>query len=101
MHQSRKPAAVEINGIGGADRDHEASKLREVEAGVDAGAPAVVEPVRPDETSRAPCIRIEALEDSVVLEVSALHLDDVVRMHDRYGQTCAQALGSALSPEHY
>lgn len=29
---------------------------------------------------------IEALEDSVVLEVSTPHLDDVVRMHDRYGR---------------
>jgi mannose-6-phosphate isomerase len=29
---------------------------------------------------------IEALEDSVVLEVSTPHLDGVVRMHDRYGR---------------
>ncbi len=30
---------------------------------------------------------IEALEDSVVLEVSTPHLDDVVRLQDRYGRT--------------
>jgi mannose-6-phosphate isomerase len=30
---------------------------------------------------------IEALEDSVVLEVSTPHLDDVVRFQDRYGRT--------------
>lgn len=29
---------------------------------------------------------IEALEDSVVLEVSTPHLDDVVRLDDRYGR---------------
>lgn len=30
---------------------------------------------------------IEALEDSVVLEVSTFHLNDVVRLQDRYGRT--------------
>lgn len=30
---------------------------------------------------------IEALEDSVVFEVSTPHLDDVVRLSDRYGRT--------------
>lgn len=30
---------------------------------------------------------IEALEDSVVLEVSTPHLDDVVRLRDRYRRT--------------
>jgi quercetin dioxygenase-like cupin family protein len=29
---------------------------------------------------------IEALEDSMVLEVSTPHLDDIVRVHDRYGR---------------
>jgi mannose-6-phosphate isomerase len=29
---------------------------------------------------------IEAIEDSVVLEVSTPHLDDVVRLRDRYGR---------------
>lgn len=29
---------------------------------------------------------IEALEDSVVLEVSTPHMDDVVRLRDRYGR---------------
>lgn len=32
---------------------------------------------------------IEALEDSVVLEVSTPHLDDVVRLQDRYGRSDA------------
>jgi mannose-6-phosphate isomerase len=31
--------------------------------------------------------RVEALEDSVILEVSTPHLDDVVRLEDRYGRT--------------
>lgn len=30
---------------------------------------------------------IEALEDSVVIEVSTPHLDDVVRLSDRYGRS--------------
>lgn len=30
---------------------------------------------------------IEAIEDAVVLEVSTAHLDDVVRLDDRYGRT--------------
>jgi mannose-6-phosphate isomerase-like protein (cupin superfamily) len=30
---------------------------------------------------------IEAIEDSVVLEVSTPHLDDVVRLQDRYGRS--------------
>ena len=30
---------------------------------------------------------IEALEDSTVLEVSTAHLDDVVRLRDRYGRS--------------
>lgn len=30
---------------------------------------------------------IEALEDSIVLEVSTPHLDDVVRLQDRYGRS--------------
>jgi mannose-1-phosphate guanylyltransferase len=29
---------------------------------------------------------IEAIDDSVVLEVSTHHLDDVVRLQDRYGR---------------
>jgi len=36
---------------------------------------------------------IEALEDSVVLEVSTPHLDDVVRLEDRYGRS-QEATGS-------
>lgn len=30
---------------------------------------------------------IEAIEDSVVLEVSTPHLEDVVRLADRYGRS--------------
>lgn len=30
--------------------------------------------------------RVEALEDSVILEVSTPHLDDVIRLEDRYGR---------------
>ena len=31
--------------------------------------------------------RMEAIEDSVILEVSTPHLDDVVRLEDRYGRS--------------
>ena len=31
--------------------------------------------------------RMEAVEDSVILEVSTPHLEDVVRLEDRYGRT--------------
>jgi mannose-6-phosphate isomerase-like protein (cupin superfamily) len=31
--------------------------------------------------------RVEALEDSAILEVSTPHLDDVIRLEDRYGRT--------------
>jgi mannose-6-phosphate isomerase len=30
--------------------------------------------------------RVEALEDTVILEVSTPHLDDVIRLEDRYGR---------------
>lgn len=30
--------------------------------------------------------RVEALEDSVILEVSTPHLDDLIRLEDRYGR---------------
>ena len=33
--------------------------------------------------------RVTALEDTVILEVSTPHLDDVVRLEDRYGRTPA------------
>ena len=32
---------------------------------------------------------IEAIEDSIVLEVSTPHLDDVVRLQDRYGRAAS------------
>jgi len=35
--------------------------------------------------------RMEAVEDSVILEVSTPELDDVVRLEDRYGRTDAAA----------
>ncbi len=31
--------------------------------------------------------RVEAIEDSVILEVSTPHLDDVIRLEDRYGRS--------------
>lgn len=40
---------------------------------------------------------VEALEDSVVLEVSTPHLDDVVRLEDRYGRGPAKEPGSVPS----
>jgi mannose-6-phosphate isomerase len=36
---------------------------------------------------------VEALEDSVVLEVSTPHLDDVVRLDDRYGRGTSALAG--------
>jgi len=41
---------------------------------------------------------IEAIEDSVVLEVSTPHLDDVVRLEDRYGRSDADASEEGGSP---
>ena len=35
--------------------------------------------------------RLTALDDTLVLEVSTPHLDDVVRLEDRYGRTDASA----------
>lgn len=37
---------------------------------------------------------IEAIEDSVVLEVSTPHLDDVLRLEDRYGRSAASGQAS-------
>jgi len=34
--------------------------------------------------------RVTALEDTTILEVSTPHLDDVIRLEDRYGRTPAQ-----------
>jgi mannose-6-phosphate isomerase len=31
--------------------------------------------------------RLEALEDTVILEVSTPHLDDIIRLEDRYGRS--------------
>jgi mannose-6-phosphate isomerase len=31
--------------------------------------------------------RVTAIEDTLILEVSTPHLDDVVRLEDRYGRT--------------
>jgi mannose-6-phosphate isomerase len=42
---------------------------------------------------------VEALEDSVVLEVSTPHLDDVVRLEDRYGRGAAKEPEGASSQE--
>jgi quercetin dioxygenase-like cupin family protein len=36
---------------------------------------------------------IEALEDSVVVEVSTPHLDDVIRLSDRYGRAEPEQVG--------
>jgi mannose-6-phosphate isomerase-like protein (cupin superfamily) len=35
--------------------------------------------------------RVEALEDADILEASTPHLDDLVRLEDRYGRTGGQA----------
>jgi mannose-6-phosphate isomerase len=37
--------------------------------------------------------RVTAIEDALVLEVSTPHLDDVVRLEDRYGRADASASG--------
>jgi mannose-6-phosphate isomerase len=41
--------------------------------------------------------RLRALEDSVFLEVSTPHLDDVVRLEDRYGRGDASTAGEPVS----
>jgi mannose-6-phosphate isomerase-like protein (cupin superfamily) len=60
----------------------------EMEMG-DPGGALDVEVVRPGRAFRikpGTVHRWRALEDSVVLEVSTPHLDDVVRLEDRYGR---------------
>jgi mannose-6-phosphate isomerase len=41
--------------------------------------------------------RLRALEDSVFLEVSTPHLDDVVRLEDRYGRGDESSSGKPIS----
>jgi mannose-6-phosphate isomerase len=60
----------------------------EFEMGEEAGAvaSAVVEPGAAFHVRPGTVHRMRALEDSVLLEVSTSHLDDVVRLEDRYGR---------------
>jgi mannose-6-phosphate isomerase len=55
----------------------------------DPGKPTDVEVVGPGHAFRLPpgtVHRMRALEDTILLEVSTPHLDDVVRLEDRYGR---------------
>jgi mannose-6-phosphate isomerase len=67
-----------------------AGRLR-VHQGVEAGALEewVVEPGESWRNEPGVVHTITALEDSVVIEVSTPHLDDVVRIDDRYGRAPA------------
>ena len=60
----------------------------EFEMGEEAGAvaSAVVEPGAAFHVRPGTVHRMRALEDSILLEVSTSHLDDVVRLEDRYGR---------------
>ena len=43
-------------------------------------------PATPSATAPGTVHRVTAIEDTTILEVSTPHLDDVVRLDDRYGR---------------
>jgi mannose-6-phosphate isomerase-like protein (cupin superfamily) len=62
----------------------------EVEVGAVGDAVLKVEVLKPGEALHFPpgtVHRVRALEDTQILEASTPHLDDVVRLEDRYGRT--------------
>lgn len=75
------------------ERKHESWLVHEGRARLElgqagAGEPEILE-VGPGDALRYPpgtLHRVTALEDTLILEVSTPHLDDVVRVEDRYGR---------------
>jgi mannose-6-phosphate isomerase len=80
-HRQKDESSYVLSGRLRLSRGDSAEDLREEEVG-----PGFAWRVRPGTVHT-----IEAIEDSVVLEVSTPHLDDVVRLEDRYGRSDATA----------
>lgn len=76
LHRQKDETSYLLSGRLRLTRGPSADALREQEIG-----PGHVWRVEPGTVHS-----IEAIEDSVVLEVSTPHLDDVVRLEDRYGR---------------
>jgi mannose-6-phosphate isomerase len=78
---------------------HLQSGRAEVEIGSAPGATTieVVDAGRSFRITPGTVHRLRALEDSLFLEVSTPHLDDVVRLDDRYGRGDAGSSGAPLS----
>jgi mannose-6-phosphate isomerase len=78
---------------------HLQSGRAEVEIGSAPGSTAVevVDAGRSFRITPGTVHRLRALEDSLFLEVSTPHLDDVVRLDDRYGRGDAGSSGEPLS----
>ena len=77
MHREKDEASYVLSGRLRLTRGPTADELSEEEIG-----PGHAWRVEPGTVHS-----IEALEDSVVLEVSTPQVDDVVRLEDRYGRT--------------
>jgi mannose-6-phosphate isomerase len=81
MHREKDETSYLLSGRLRLTRGADVDELSELEVG-----PGYAWRVEPGTVH---CI--EALEDSVVLEVSTPHLDDVVRLQDRYGRADSDA----------
>lgn len=77
LHREKDESSYVLSGRLLLTRGASAESLREEEIG-----PGFAWHVEPGTVHS-----IEAIEDSVVLEVSTPHLDDVVRLEDRYGRS--------------
>lgn len=77
LHREKDESSYVLSGRLRLTRGASAEDLREEEIG-----PGFTWRVEPGTVHS-----IEAIEDSVVLEVSTPHLDDVVRLEDRYGRS--------------
>lgn len=77
LHRKKDESSYVLSGRLLLRRGSSAEELREQEIG-----PGFAWRVEPEVVHS-----LEAIEDSVVLEVSTPHLDDVVRLADRYGRS--------------
>lgn len=81
LHREKDESSYVLSGRLRLTRGASAENLREEEIG-----PGFAWRVEPGTVHS-----IEAIEDSVVLEVSTPHLDDIVRLEDRYGRSDGDA----------
>jgi len=76
LHHEKDESSYLLSGRLRLNRGATAEDLEEIE----------IEPGQAWRTEAGTVHTIEAIEDSVVVEVSTPHLDDVVRLQDRYGR---------------